>query len=412
MERLTVDQLVHQFQVNHRSHYTGRVDLQLAKGECWSLYFQLGRLVWATGGVHRFRRWYRSLSQFCPEISPTGIRLRETEASRIWEYLVLTVLIKRQRIRLEQAVMLIQHSVNEVLFDILQGIDEVTHLTYVSENSENIGEPLTLINAEQILLRAQLTWETWRNANLAPYSPNLAPILRRTDELQKQTTASTYKTLKSLVNGTSTLRDIAVLIKQNPLTVARSLLPYAHRGLIGFQEITDIALPEAQEEIAIGTPKAPARVPAHQPLIICIDDSFQVCQAVNQILTPAGYRFASIQDSMQALPTLIELKPSLIFLDLMMPVANGYEICMQVRRVSVLKDIPIVILTGKDGIVDRVRAKLVGASDYLAKPVEADKVLAMVSKHLKVKAPQPKPSDDYEMGDTTALMLKESLMNS
>jgi hypothetical protein len=45
MERLTVDQLVHQFQVNHRSHYTGRVDLQLAKGECWSLYFQLGRLV-------------------------------------------------------------------------------------------------------------------------------------------------------------------------------------------------------------------------------------------------------------------------------------------------------------------------------------------------------------------------------
>jgi two-component system, chemotaxis family, response regulator PixG len=410
MERLTVDQLVHQFQVNHRSHYTGRVDLQLAKGECWSLYFQLGRLVWATGGVHRFRRWYRSLSQFCPEISPTGIRLRETEASRIWEYLVLTVLIKRQRIRLEQAVMLIQHSVNEVLFDILQGIDEVTHLTYVSENSENIGEPLTLINAEQILLRAQLTWETWRNANLAPYSPNLAPILRRTDELQKQTSASTYKTLKSLVNGTSTLRDIAALIKQNPLTVARSLLPYAHRGLIGFQEIADIALPAAQEEIAIGAPKVPARVPAHQPLIICIDDSFQVCQAVNQILTPAGYRFASIQDSMQALPTLIELKPSLIFLDLMMPVANGYEICMQVRRVSVLKDIPIVILTGKDGIVDRVRAKLVGASDYLAKPVEADKVLAIVSKYLKVKA--PRSSDDYEMGDTTALMLKESLMNS
>jgi two-component system, chemotaxis family, response regulator PixG len=412
MERLTVDQLVHQFQVNHRSHYTGRVDLQLAKGECWSLYFQLGRLVWATGGVHRFRRWYRSLSQFCPEISPTGIRLRETEASRIWEYLVLTVLIKRQRIRLEQAVMLIQHSVNEVLFDILQGIDEVTHLTYVSENSENIGEPLTLINAEQILLRAQLTWETWRNANLAPYSPNLAPVLRRTDELQKQTSASTYKTLKSLVNGTSTLRDIAALIKQNPLTVSRSLLPYAHRGLIGFQDIPDVKLPEAQEEIALGKAAVPARVANHQPLVICIDDSFQVCQAVNQILTPAGYRFASIQDSMQALPTLIELKPSLIFLDLMMPVANGYEICMQVRRVSVLKDVPIVILTGKDGIVDRVRAKLVGASDYLAKPVEADKVLAMVSKYLKVKAPQAAVPVDYEMGDTTALLLKESLMNS
>jgi two-component system, chemotaxis family, response regulator PixG len=411
MERLTVDQLVHQFQVNHRSHYTGRVDLQLTQGECWSLYFQLGRLVWATGGIHRFRRWYRSLSQFCPEISPTGIRLRETETSRIWEYLVLTVLIKRQRIRLEQAVMLIQHSVNEVLFDILQGIDEVSHLTYVSENSENIGEPLTLINAEQILLRSQLTWETWRNANLAPYSPNLAPVLRRTDELQKQTSASTYKTLRSLVNGSSTLRDIAALIKQNPLTVARSLLPYAHRGLISFQDIPDLALPEPQEEIAPSrTPAAASRVITNQPLVICIDDSFQVCQAVNQILTPAGYRFASIQDSMQALPTLIELKPNLILLDLMMPVANGYEICAQVRRVSVLKEIPIVILTGKDGIVDRVRAKMAGASDYLAKPVESDKLLSVIRKYLAVKAPEP--AINYEMGDTTALLLKESLMNS
>jgi two-component system, chemotaxis family, response regulator PixG len=410
MERLTVDQLVHQFQVNHRSHYTGRVDLQLAKGECWSLYFQLGRLVWATGGVHRFRRWYRSLSQFCPEISPTGVRLRETSGSRIWEYLVLTVLIKRQRIRLEQAVMLIQHSINEVLFDILQGIDEVSHLTYISENSENIGEPLTLINAEQILLRAQLNWETWRNANLAPYSPNFAPVLRRTNELQEQTSASTYKTLKSLVNGSSTLRDIATLIKQNPLTVARSLLPYIHRGLIGFQSISDITLPKLQEEIVVGASATASRVLTHQPLIVCIDDSFQVCQAVHQILTPAGYRFTSIQDSMQALPTLIELKPSLIFLDLMMPVANGYEICVQVRRVSVLKDIPIVILTGKDGIVDRVRAKMVGASDYLAKPVEADKLLAVVQKYLTVK--DPKPSERYEMGETTALLLKESLSNS
>ena len=54
MERLTVDQLVHQFQVSHRSHFTGRMDLRSTKGEHWSLYFHLGRLVWTTGGQHRF----------------------------------------------------------------------------------------------------------------------------------------------------------------------------------------------------------------------------------------------------------------------------------------------------------------------------------------------------------------------
>jgi two-component system, chemotaxis family, response regulator PixG len=106
---------------------------------------------------------------------------------------------------------------------------------------------------------------------------------------------------------------------------------------------------------------------------------------MERILTEAGYGFVGIQDSIQALPTLIERKPSLIFLDLVMPVANGYEICAQIRRVSQFKDIPIVILTSNDGIIDRVRAKMVGSSGFLAKPVDADKVLAIARRCLGVR---------------------------
>lgn len=65
-----------------------------------------------------------------------------------------------------------------------------------------------------------------------------------------------------------------------------------------------------------------------------------------------------------------------------MPIVNGYELCSQLRRVSNLKDIPIVILTGNDGIVDSMRSKISGASDFISKPVDISKILSKVEKFL------------------------------
>jgi chemotaxis family two-component system response regulator PixG len=110
---------------------------------------------------------------------------------------------------------------------------------------------------------------------------------------------------------------------------------------------------------------------------------------MSQILTQAGYRCINVQDPVKALPILLEHKPGLIFLDLVMPVANGYEICGQIRRVSVFKDTPVIILTSNDGIVDRVRAKMVGSSGFLAKPIERSKVLAILQRYLPTPTPAP-----------------------
>lgn len=101
-----------------------------------------------------------------------------------------------------------------------------------------------------------------------------------------------------------------------------------------------------------------------------------------------GYRCKTIQDSLLAMPSLIREKPALIFLDLVMPVANGYEICSQIRRVASLRKIPVIILTGNDGVVDRVRAKASGASDFMSKPVDPEKVIALV--HRYIQAPEVK----------------------
>ena len=63
-----------------------------------------------------------------------------------------------------------------------------------------------------------------------------------------------------------------------------------------------------------------------------------------------------------------------------MPVVNGYEVCAQIHRVEQLKDTPVVFLTSQDGLIDRVRAKLVKASGFLSKPVDPDTVLETVER--------------------------------
>ncbi|MFP3345400.1 response regulator, partial [Halomonas sp. SIMBA_159] len=75
-------------------------------------------------------------------------------------------------------------------------------------------------------------------------------------------------------------------------------------------------------------------------LIACVDDSPQVTQTVEQIVRENGYDFIGINDPLRANATLLKVKPDLIFLDLIMPNTNGYEICTQLRRVSSLQEIP------------------------------------------------------------------------
>jgi CheY-like chemotaxis protein len=93
----------------------------------------------------------------------------------------------------------------------------------------------------------------------------------------------------------------------------------------------------------------------------------------------------TFQNPVKAQSQLLKNPPDLILLDVMMPIVSGYELCNQLRRAPKLKDIPIIILTGKDGWVDRARAKMCGATDFLSKPVQKEKLLETINKYLSVK---------------------------
>ncbi|MBE9205735.1 response regulator [Nostoc sp. LEGE 06077] len=384
LELMVSNNIINEFRTCTQLQYNGQLDIKSVKGQKWSFYYRLGRIVWATGGTHPFRRWRRYMTQYCPQIDIEKIQFRQQDfVASYWDYRLLEILYKRQKIQREQIQGIVESTITELLFDLAQHTDFVT---FSCDRNQNIilETPMSFTSADLSVKHMQDSWKSWSEAGLTNFSPDLAPVLRRPEQLQQHVSPSVYKNFVSLINGKQTLRDLAATMKQNVLPVTRSLLPYILKGIIELIEVPDLPLlcTEVNNESNSTQPKN-----AYIPLVACVDDSPQVCKMLEEIVTSHGLRFIKIQDPIQALPILIQNKPDLIFLDLIMPVASGYEICTQLRRVSTFANTPVVILTGNDGLLDRVRAKVVGSTDFLTKPVAADKVMSVIRKYLQVQTP-------------------------
>jgi twitching motility two-component system response regulator PilG len=116
--------------------------------------------------------------------------------------------------------------------------------------------------------------------------------------------------------------------------------------------------------------------------IACIDDSPTVLNAINSFLDDKSFSVVMINDPVRALMQVVRIKPDLILLDVEMPNLDGYELCSLLRKHSLFKNTPIVMVTGNTGFLDRAKAKLVRASGYLTKPFNQSELLKMVFKHL------------------------------
>ncbi|BAY78812.1 response regulator receiver protein [Nostoc linckia NIES-25] len=223
------------------------------------------------------------------------------------------------------------------------------------------------------------------NPSSAVNNPNSLPKSEENTVIQVAPPAAN----KQIVSPSSTVNNPNSSRNTEENTVIQVATPATNKQIVSPSSTVNNpnSSPKSEENtvIQVAPPAASkAIIDVSRPLVACVDDSPTICRSLEEILTHQNYRFIGIQDSLTAVLKLIKSKPDFIFLDLLMPKVNGYEICSQIRKTPSLKDVPVVILTGKDGIVDRMRAKLVGATDFLGKPVEAEKVLNMLHKYLSV----------------------------
>ena len=112
--------------------------------------------------------------------------------------------------------------------------------------------------------------------------------------------------------------------------------------------------------------------------ILVVDDEPHIRQILKFTLEKAEYQVFCAADGGEALEKMVEIKPNLVLLDVMMPHMDGFEVCRKMRQDFVLSQIPVIMLTAKGDLNEKVRGLEGGANDYLVKPYSNDELLLRV----------------------------------
>lgn len=123
-----------------------------------------------------------------------------------------------------------------------------------------------------------------------------------------------------------------------------------------------------------------------EPVVLVVDDSPTVRKIVQLTLQRERIRVVTAGDGLSALAAVADEQPDLILLDIMLPRMDGYNICQVVRKSMAHRDMPIIMLSGKDGIFDKMRGKLAGSTEYITKPFDSAELVQTVKRHLDSNA--------------------------
>ena len=112
--------------------------------------------------------------------------------------------------------------------------------------------------------------------------------------------------------------------------------------------------------------------------ILVIDDSNTIRRSAEIFLKQGGHEVLLSEDGFDALSKVNDFHPDLIFCDILMPRLDGYQTCAIIKRNAKFSNVPIVMLSSKDGVFDKARGRMAGSQDYLTKPFTKDQLLQAV----------------------------------
>ena len=112
--------------------------------------------------------------------------------------------------------------------------------------------------------------------------------------------------------------------------------------------------------------------------ILIADDNQNIRDALTYLLEDEGYELLLAKDGAETLRKVRDLRPDILFLDIMMPEINGYDVCRSIKADPLLKDTYVIMLTAKGQVAEQERGKEVGANEYIVKPFSPMEILAKV----------------------------------
>jgi twitching motility two-component system response regulator PilG len=116
--------------------------------------------------------------------------------------------------------------------------------------------------------------------------------------------------------------------------------------------------------------------------IMVVDDSATVRKLISGKLEKAGHEVFCAVDGLDALEQIKALVPDLILLDIMMPQMDGYQVCKLIRSNEATRDVPIVMISGKDGFFDKVRGRMSGTTGYITKPFGPETLMKTIESYM------------------------------
>ena len=133
--------------------------------------------------------------------------------------------------------------------------------------------------------------------------------------------------------------------------------------------------------------------------VLVVDDEEHIRQLVGLYLTKEGFAVETAADGHAALSKVNAVKPDLVVLDLMLPGLDGWAVCRELRRSPMTEHLPIIMLTARDDLVDRILGLELGADDYLTKPFNPRELVARVRAVLRRATRSAAPGRALKAGD-------------
>lgn len=384
------------------SHRTGGLNISTANA-AWNIFFVAGEFLYAENSVRSLSQlqyflikngWQEALAglRMISKAQPPDLNNEETGQSiSLFEHAISTLYTDGYLDELK-----IQRLVEEISQDAIESflwLPDGRHLWVEAaplpawiQSTVTQAETLDLSDMVRFLRQRLRGWQKCTEIIQSPYQ---RPYLLDFQDINKPVpdgafSAHTLSKLSELMRRGLSLRQLSLYLKQDELHVAQMLSPYIQHKVIYLRN----PQPPFDKLPTIPRFQLKSTRSAEQSgktfKIACIDDSPTVLSEMKRSLHEGHFDVTTIADPVQASAMIFRLKPDLILMDITMPRINGYRLCSLLRSSAVFDTTPIIMVSGNTGLIDKARAKISGATDYLTKPFNHDELTSIVNKYLPI----------------------------
>jgi len=377
--------LLRQIRSHLRTGYL-RIYLKAIEGseanQTWMLAFLRGRLVFSGEQPLSATLLLKRLQRFIPRLhSPSA----QQALVLIQQRLMTTGSPKELLEGMEQLSLIKPHDLEDALwFTLMTDMDQfLFHRAgtchFQPQDHLLRDAPIVGFELDPVLEHAAERRDRWQSLQVVIPSMAAVPIVYWERFQRLPMTEEQRIKIHQLTDAGRPLEMIAVSLGRDPLEVAQMFAGWVKKGFVGMH------LPQSQI------------TPRRSPTILAVDDSVVMQELIRQALP--NYRVITSGQPADLLSLMTQHRPDVLILDLTMPTLDGLELCRMVRGLEQFRTLPIMILTGREGLWDRLKGKLSGATRYLNKPFNEVQlnyeIQRLLGQRPATTAPAPIPAPEF-----------------